>query len=157
MQPQTIYDAPVPLIGGSDTANTGSNSSSAYSGSDVYTPGNQVDQKFPPKIVAQQTISESIDTQSRAIKGAYTFEQLGAFRVGGFEFGVSGEILISPDGIVATNVNGDETFALNGATGDAVFSGEIRSGSLVTGDVEVLDGTIIVYENGIPTVAIGAF
>ena len=102
---------------------------------DIYKPITEVDKKFPPRIVAHETVSQSLDTKSKKIKGEYTFNKEGAIIVGGYVAGVSGEVAISPDGIVATNVNGETTIAIDGTTGDATFKGTVQAGSVISGEV----------------------
>lgn len=130
--PETIIDQPIPLLGGGFTPVAGSVSNA--NDSIAETPIQQVDRKFPQAQIAQQTISESLNTETKRITGEYTFEQLGAILVGLFKQGISGEIKISPDGIVAKNVNGEITFALDGATGDATFKGTIEAAGFTIAD-----------------------
>lgn len=135
MQPITIVDQSIPLLDGSNLPSSGNNSNPVLSGSVAEVPITQVDQAFPVANVAQETISQSLNTETKRILAEYTFESLGAIRIGGFVQGVSGEINISPDGITAKNVNGDTTFTLNGATGDATFKGTVTAGSIISGTI----------------------
>jgi hypothetical protein len=88
---------------------------------------------FPTYISAKEVISVSLDTQKRKILGSYSFSETGAIQIGKYVSGVSGEIKISPDGLVATNKDGDATITIDGTTGDATFLGTIAAGSVVTG------------------------
>lgn len=134
MEPTTIKDAPIPLIAGGETPSLGSNTDSVVADSGAYLPNTHIDTKFPQVNVAQETISQSINTETKKILGEYTFEQNGAIAIGKFSQGVSGEIDISPVGIVARNVNGDSTFSLNAATGDAIFKGTVEASGFVIAD-----------------------
>ena len=103
-----------------------------------------VNVRFPVRRIARETIGQSLNTMSKKILGSYTFGVMGALSVGTYESGVSGDIRISPDGIVARNINGVTTLSLSGATGNAVFLGEIRAASIITGAVNVGDSSIII-------------
>lgn len=93
--------------------------------------------QFPRVPVSRETIGQNLDTKSRKILGQFQFGSLGAIQVGTYEFGVSGEVKISPDGFVAKNVNGETTVAIDGTTGDATFRGTLQAGSIVSGNVTV--------------------
>lgn len=100
-------------------------------------------QKFPVKQVAVELLSSALNTQSKKILGNFTFGTIGAISIGTYENGVSGEVKISPDGIVAKNVNGTTTFSLDGTTGDAVFAGTIQAGAVVAGQVTVTGAFVV--------------
>jgi hypothetical protein len=163
--PTTIVDQPVPLLNGSWTDPVGNSADSTTANSDAELPQTVPDRTPPIQLIAVHTIGESLDTHAKAIKGPFTFDQMGSIKVGKYENGVSGEVDISPNGITAQNVNGDQTFALDGTTGDATFAGTIQAGTVVSGQVVVgdnsvvIDGTtrsIIFYDaNGIPVIIIG--
>lgn len=162
MQPETIVDQPLPLIDGAILASTGNNSNPVTSNADVEVPTTQVDKSFPPALIAQETVSQSIDTATKRIKGTYTFESLGAISIGEFQQGISGEIKISPDGIEATNVNGDTTFTLDGSTGNATFKGTLEAQTIIAGDSAIVmetssnnQGRIVFYNSGVPAIIIG--
>ena len=127
MEPQTITDQPVPLLEGGMTPTTGTTTNPVTSDSGAYTPAPVTNVQVPFEQIAVDTIGTSINTETKSILGQFTFEQLGAIVVGLFQQGVSGEVKISPDGIIATNVNGDITFALDGTTGDATFKGTVEA------------------------------
>ena len=94
-EPTTIIDQPTPLIDGSVTSPSGY--ATDQSSEVVIVPTTQVDQKFPPKVVAHETISQSLNTETKRILGSYSFEENGAISVGVYQYGVSGEVKISPD------------------------------------------------------------
>ena len=122
-------------------------------------------QLVPTKRIATELISEKINTKTRKILAEFSFTPSGAIRIGNYQEGETGDISISPNGIVARNINGDTTFALDGDTGDAVFAGTIQAGSLITGAVSVGDGNIQIdgatkrmlwyAEDGLPSIIIG--
>lgn len=134
MKPETIVDQSIPLLEGEMSDSYGNNSNPVISDSVGIAPTTQLDKAFPPKVIAHATISETLDTESKRIKGEFTFESLGAIKIGEFSQGISGEIVVSPDGIVSTNSNGDTTFTLDGATGDATFRGTVEAGNFVIAD-----------------------
>ena len=68
----------------------------------------------------------------------------GALQIGKYESGVSGDLRISPNGIVARNSSGMTTFALDGDTGSAVFMGEIQAGAIITGLVSVGNNNVVI-------------
>jgi hypothetical protein len=94
-------------------------------------------QPFPYKKIIGEFISKSLNTISRKITSAFQFTQSGAIQIGKYILGISGDIRISPDGITARNKSGEDTFALDGTTGDAFFKGTVQSGSVVSGDIIV--------------------
>jgi hypothetical protein len=141
--PEEIVDQPIPLLDGTMSIATGS-SSDTTSTSEAETPGTVKDQVLAPPLVAVETISTSLDTKSKAIKGAYTFEQLGALIVGLFQSGVAGQVTISPDGIVAIDKDGNTTFALDGQTGDATFKGTIQASSFIAGAIQVGSANVVI-------------
>lgn len=120
---------------------------------------------FPTKRIAVELIGSVLNTKSRKILQAFEFTQSGALQIGKFENGISGDIKISPAGIVARDTAGNTTFALDGETGDATFKGTIQAGALVSGAVAVgpdgdifIDGEnkrMIFYNGGIPAIVIG--
>lgn len=153
---EVIQDAPLPNQGEVD-----GNISQQTSGS-VYGSETIQDQPLPVKKYAQELLSKTLNTVSQKILGAYTFTQHGAIQIGKYLAGQSGEIKISPDGIVAKNKNGDTTFALDGDTGDATFKGTLKAGTLIAGDDNVIieqagnnGGRIILFSNGLPSIVIG--
>lgn len=134
----TIPDFPFPEDI-SPTANLSTTASTLSRTNQTYGVPTTKEVEFPRQIVSRQTISETFNTQTKQILDVYSFGNIGAVVCGGYVEGVSGEVRMSPNGIVAKNVNGVTTFALDGTTGNATFNGEIMSGSVVTGTVYVGD------------------
>jgi hypothetical protein len=132
---------------------------------DIQTPATIKEQTFPTKRISVENIGSSLNTRSRKILQEFSFTQSGAIVVGTYEVGVSGDIKISPNGIVARDNTGLTTFAIDGTTGDATFKGTVQAGTLITGAVAVGDGDILIdgetkrmifYDDaGIPVIVIG--
>lgn len=99
--------------------------------------------KFPVKRFSEELLSTSLNTKSKKILGSYTFGAMGAISVGTYENGVSGDIRISPNGIVGRNINGTTTFSIDGTTGDATFLGTIEAGAVVAGQVTVTGSFVV--------------
>lgn len=90
-------------------------------------------------------IDERFDTDSKTILSDFTFGTSGALQIGTYESGVSGDIRISPNGILGRNKDGDTTFSINGTTGDATFGGTLvaASGTFGTVTAGILSGVEI--------------
>jgi hypothetical protein len=142
LQPETIIDRPVPLIGGTYTDPIGVDSSPSTT--EAVTPTPVQDKMIPLKPIAVDVMSDTLDTQTKRIKGTFSFEQLGALLIGNFLQNVSGTVRISPDGIVATDKSGNTTFALDGTTGDATFKGTVEAGTFIAGATQVGDSHVII-------------
>lgn len=158
--PNEIEDAPFPQQGQAVFAETQQTAGGSYS------PKTTKDTSFPDPRIAYQTIGSALNTRSKKILAAFEFTPSGALQIGKYDPGVSGDVRISPNGIVARNDLGTETFALDGDTGDATFAGTIQTGTLISGRVIVgnntwvIDGDpdaprILLYNNGIPEILIG--
>jgi len=109
------------------------------------------DQSFPETVVANDLVNSSLNTQTRKILGSYSFTPTGALQVGKYVLNSSGDVRISPDGIVARNKTGVNTFTLDGDTGDATFKGNVIAGSLISGNITLggfnnEDGLILVND-----------
>lgn len=132
-----------------------------------YTPTVSKSKTFPVKRTAVELLSTSLNTRSKKILQEFELQQSGGFKIGNFEDGVTGDLRLTPNGITARDIAGITTFAIDGASGDAVFKGDVRSGSIITGEVIVgnnsiiLDGDednprILLYNGGIPQILIGS-
>lgn len=86
---------------------------------------------FPTLAIAREVISNTLSTRSKQILGAFTFGEMGAIAIGKYELGVSGDIRLSPNGIVARNTAGENTIAIDGETGDLAIKGTILAGSVI--------------------------
>lgn len=100
---------------------------------------------IPIPVVAKELISSSLNTQSRQILSNYTFGKTGALQVGEYVNGQSGDLKITPNGIVARNSSGVTTFSIDGTTGNATFLGTIAAGSVITTSIDAnqITGTIV--------------
>lgn len=160
--PIVIPDTAFPMPGGG-TVNLEPNSPLLKQALAVgqITPGQGVDTQFPVREVPNHIIGDSLNTQSKQILGPFTFSTLGAIQIGTYVNGVSGDIRISPNGIVGRNVNGTTTFTIDGTTGNATFLGTIQAGTFIAGDSSVtIDGSaaggrIVIFISGIPAIIIG--
>lgn len=94
----------------------------------------------PPQY-AKEVVSKRLNTIAGQITSKFTFTNFGALEIG--EENVTGWIRITGDGITAENINGQNTFYLDGRTGNAVFSGELAAGNILTGEIDLgVDGRI---------------
>ena len=121
---------------------------------DNFTPITTKEKIIPRKRSAVELLSTTLNTKSRKILQEFELVQSGGIKVGDFEEGISGDIRLTPNGITARDSAGITTFSLLGSDGSAVFKGEIRSGSLITGEVIVGNNNLIftVDENGQPQI-----
>lgn len=159
-EPITISDVPLPgdSVITQNPATSGDSSTAVTS-----TPQNVSDTIIPTKIVAHETIGETLNTKARKIQGAYSFTQQGSIEVGVFQPGVSGDVRITPDGITARDNAGNTTFNLDGDTGDAEFAGTLRGGTVIGGnnssvviqESQAGNGRIVLYRGGLPSIIIG--
>lgn len=125
---QVIEDNPFP------NEEQASQSDSSSSTSQTYTPKTIKDTPVRKPIIATETIGQALNTKSKKILGDFQFTESGALSIGKYTNGVSGDVKISPNGVVARNSSGNTTFALDGDTGNATFSGTVQAG-----DVTVMD------------------
>lgn len=134
------------------------------SANETYAPQVTKSQTIPARRVAVDLIGRAINTKSKKILQEFQFTEHGAIQVGKYTNGVTGDIRISPSGIVGRNQSGTTTFALDGDTGDAVFAGTVQAGTVISGAVAVGNGDILIdgatkrmifYNDGIPSIVIG--
>lgn len=128
--PEVIPDTPFPITGEDDF--TESNATSSQTTKGMYGPKETKEKQFPSRMVAKELFSTAINTISKKIMKTFEFAKSGAIQIGEYIHGVAGEIKISPDGIVAKNKDGNTTFALDGETGNAIFSGDVRASTFTT-------------------------
>lgn len=158
--PETIEENPFPSETGLvDFASSEKTSNGEFTGVTIKP------QPLPTRKVAYEVIGSALNTKSRKILGSFEFTQSGALQIGKYTPGTSGDIRISPNGIVGRNSSGLTTFAVDGDTGNAVFMGEIQAGALISGLVSVGDNNIVIdgenrrmvfyNENDIPVILIG--
>lgn len=134
--PEVIDDTPYPNEEAENYTATQSTTN------DTYTPQKIKNQGFPARKVSHEVIGAALNTKSRKILATFEFTETGALQIGKYINGVSGEIKIAPTGIVARNTAGNTTFAIDGETGDAIFTGIVQTGTLISGIVIVGDNNI---------------
>ncbi len=97
--------------------------------------------------MAVETIGSALNTKSKRILAEFQFADSGAIKVGKFAPGVSGDLRISPNGIVARNESGIITFSIDGTTGNAAdIAGDIVDVAMINSGVitkVLVDGTTI--------------
>lgn len=134
--PETIEESPFPYETTESFATTQQTSNQEYESEKIKP------QSFPTRKVAFEVLGQALNTKSRKILAEFQFTESGAIQIGKYQNGVSGDIKISPNGIVARNTSGITTFALDGDTGDAVFKGTVQTGTLISGLVVVGDNSV---------------
>lgn len=127
--PEVVPDAGFPLEGSAVTAITTATQETA---NQTYGAKEMAEQSFPLKMVAKELLSTAINTISKKITKAFEFTKSGALQIGEYINGVSGDIRISPDGITARNNAGNTTFSLDGDTGNAIFTGDVRASTFTS-------------------------
>lgn len=128
--PETISENSLPLedsIVSLEVSESGSENSG-------YSQGSIQNQPVPTKKVATELLSSVLNTKTRKIIGEFQFTPSGAIKIGNYQEGESGEIRITPDGILGLDVYGNTTFAIDSSDGSAVFKGEIRADDFVISD-----------------------
>lgn len=118
-------------------------------GKGAYQPPVSTPQIFPYRRVAHELLSEVLSTRSRKVRGQFDLVDSGGFRIGTYEPGVSGEMVLTPAGQAAKNKAGQITFAIDAETGDVVFLGEIRGGTIDIGNNFSVDAVGNVIANAI--------
>lgn len=137
-KPEVIAELPFPgQIAAAPMSSGGSSSS------EVLSPEQVENKKFPTQVIAREVISSSLNSQSKRILGEFTFNESGAIAIGKYENGVTGDVRISPGGIVARNKSGITTFSLDAETGDATFLGTLAAGAIIA------NNRVFITENGI--------
>lgn len=137
----TIPDEPFPTIVNDPTTSVTTTQPAANG---VTGAVNIPNQAVPAKQPSTELVSTQLNTKTKKILASFSFTPQGSIKIGDFTMGQAGEIDIDPDGIIARNVNGIVTFALDGDTGDATFAGTITAGALVSGEVIVGNGSIVI-------------
>jgi hypothetical protein len=143
--PTVIEAYPFPSVADGDQSESYA-TGSATGGKNNYAPEETPSRTFPTQTIANTVISDSFNTQSRRILDSFEFAKNGAIQIGEYEEGVSGDIRISPSGLIARNSDGDVTVTIDGTTGDATFKGTITAGSLIAGrtDIGTVGGNVFI-------------
>lgn len=97
-------------------------------------------------------IDDRLDTAAKNILAEFNFGVSGALQIGTYVSGTSGDIRISPNGIVGRDKNGNDTFTIDGTTGSASFSGSIAASTIETSTMT--GGTIQTSTSGTRRVVI---
>jgi hypothetical protein len=123
------------------------------------------DQIIPQRKISNVLVADAFNTKTKKILAEFQFTPSGALQIGDYKQGDQGDIRISPNGIIARDIFGNTTISIDGLDGSAIFAGELRSGTLVSGKVIVGDDNIeidgitrrmLFYDdNGIPAILIG--
>lgn len=135
---ETIPDIPLPGSVEEDSGTSQETSNESYSQKKIK------DTDLPTKRVAVELLSSVLNTKSRKILGEFELADSGGIRVGKYQTGISGELVLTPAGITAKNQSGLTTFSIDAETGDAVFAGTIQSGAIIAGEVIVGNGNIVI-------------
>jgi hypothetical protein len=156
--PQVIEESPFP---GEEVATSVPGTSVAG----TYSPRVIKESSFPTERIAVELLSSALNTRSKKILGEFQFTPSGALQIGTYTNGVSGDVRVSPNGIVARDSAGNTTFTLDGTTGSAVFAGTIQAGTVVAGQIAVGDDAIQIdgenkrmiwyADDGLPAIVIG--
>jgi len=158
--PQTISDNPFP-----QEAEVSTSISQTTSG-DIISPQTTKSRDFPRKVIATETIGAALNTKSRKILAEFEFTQMGAIQIGTYVNGVSGDMRLTPAGLVGRNTSGITTLGFDTETGSATFAGTIQAGAVIAGiisvgnDTWIIDGDpdaprIILYNGDLPQIVIG--
>lgn len=100
--------------------------------------------------LVKEVINEKLDTSAKNILDSFTFGASGAIQIGTYEAGVTGDIKISPSGIVGRNKSNENTFTLDATTGDATFAGTLSAAAGTLGVITAgtLRGTTLSIGTG---------
>lgn len=109
----------------------------------TFTPKVSKDKAFPTRRTAIELLSTALNTRSKRILQEFQLQDSGGLKVGDFKQGASGDLRITPNGITARDIAGITTFAIDATTGDAIFIGTIRAGTIISGLVSVGDSSIV--------------
>lgn len=93
----------------------------------------------------------AINTAAGTILGDFTFGASGAIQIGTYVNGVSGDIKISPAGILGRSSSGATTFSINGATGIAVLNGLVVGTNVDLGTAQDSAGVTTIVGNTVTT------
>lgn len=77
--------------------------------------------------LVKDIINTKIDSAAKTILDSFTFGVSGALQIGTYVNGVTGDLKISPNGIIARNSAGASTLAVDGTTGNVTMIGTITA------------------------------
>ena len=81
-----------------------------------------------------EIVNAKLNTSAKTILDAFTFGVSGAIQIGTYSAGVSGDIRISPNGIVGRNSANENTFTID-TDGNATFAGVLSAASGTLGSI----------------------
>ncbi len=91
-------------------------------------------------------INDRLDTDAKNILDEFTFGASGAIQIGTYVNGVSGDIRLSPNGIVSRNKTGANTIAIDGTTGDITIVGTVTATAGNIGGWDI--SSVALYKDG---------
>ena len=80
-------------------------------------------------------IDANLDTSTKNILASFSFGISGAIQIGTYVDGVTGDIKISPNGIVGRDSTGANSFTIDGTTGSATFAGALSAATGTLGSI----------------------
>lgn len=98
----------------------------------------------------------AISTATNTILGAFTFGVSGAIQIGTYVNGVTGDIRISPTGILGRDNTGATTFSINATTGVAVLNGLVVGTNVGLGTAQDSGGVTTIIGNTVTTSFVNA-
>jgi hypothetical protein len=98
----------------------------------------------------------AFSTASNTILGAFTFGVSGALQIGTYQAGVTGDIRISPTGILARDKNNATTFSLDATTGVGVLAGLVVGTNVGLGTAQDSAGVTTIVGNTVTTAFVNA-
>lgn len=87
--------------------------------------------------LTNDVINAKLDTQAKTILGSFSFGASGAIQIGTYSAGVSGDVKISPNGILGRNKDNVTTFSIDATTGDATFGGTLAAAAGTLGAITI--------------------
>lgn len=152
---EIVEENPYPNGEVQSTSQTGSSSG------DTYSPTVTKENPLPKKRIASELIGQALNTRSKKILQEFELVQSGGFKIGNFKEGVSGEVAITPSGIVTKDKAGLTTIAMYGEDGSGLFKGTLQAGTLIAGDSSVVideidgHGRMLFYEGNTVAILLG--
>lgn len=140
--PEVVQESPFPSQDSVISTSVSSESGGTYS------PTTTNDKPIVKKRVATELLSTALNTRSKRILQEFELQQSGGFKIGNYKDGVSGEIAITPNGIITKDKSGLTTVAIYGEDGSGVFKGTIQAGSFVAGTLYLGSEAGNVYIDG---------
>jgi hypothetical protein len=98
----------------------------------------------------------AISTATATIITPFTFGVSGALQIGEYVNGVSGDIRISPSGILGRDSSGATTFSINGTTGIAVLNGLVVGTNVGLGTAQDSAGVTTIIGDTVTTTFVNA-